>query len=144
MSLRGKIMHIGRRCWVKLICTVCVTLWWVGAVPICRGNSIPETIIIDKGVYKTDIYEKVSFKHGAHVLEYQITCIVCHHRWDQEQSKVPQKCNECHEKNDVGIISLRDAYMNMCRGCHGRLKTEGKPSGPTRCNECHSKKKRMR
>ena len=117
---------------------------WMGTAEKSNGQDIPEEVIIDKGLYRTDIYEGVRFSHGAHILEFEIACSLCHHTWNREESISPVKCSLCHEVRDTEKIALRDAYMNNCRGCHGRLKIEGKPAGPTRCNECHSKKKRMR
>ena len=117
---------------------------WMGMVKKVYGQNMPEEIIIDKGIYSTDIYGAVRFLHGAHALDFSIVCGICHHTWNQEKSGFPDKCSHCHEVKDTEKVPLRDAYMNNCRGCHGRLRIEGKPAGPTRCNECHRKKKRMR
>lgn len=120
---------------------------WLGLVSLVMGQAgkglaqfIPEKIIIDKGIYRTDIYEAVEYNHSAHVIEYGIVCRSCHHTWIQEETDYPDKCNYCHEAEDLDGLPLRDAYMNKCRGCHGNLKLEGKPAGPTRCNDCHQKK----
>lgn len=137
-------MRKKKRCWLWSVVIVWVTVTWMGTAKTACGQDMPEEIIIDKGIYSTDIYEGVRFSHGAHALEFGIACLVCHHAWNQEETISPGKCNDCHAAKDAEKVFLRDAYMNNCRGCHGRLKIEGKPSGPTRCDECHRKKKRMR
>ena len=48
------------------------------------GQALPEEIIIDKAVYRTDIYEGVSFRHSVHALDFGIACGICHHTWNQE------------------------------------------------------------
>ena len=130
--------------WLRAVFTLCLIIIGVGTAQKIYGQNVPEEIIIDKGIYSTDIYGGVRFSHGAHVLDFGIVCGVCHHTWNQEENILPDKCTKCHQVKDTEKVSLRDAYMNNCRGCHGRLKVEGKPAGPTRCNECHRKNKRMR
>ena len=124
-------------------------LIWRGRINLIYGQNgqgkIPEEIFINQNKYITDIYEGVLFKHRVHALESGIPCKNCHHTWDQEKKKKPEKCSNCHEiKKEKNKPGLRDAYMNKCRGCHAKLKREGKPSGPTRCNGCHLKKKRIK
>lgn len=137
-------MHKNNRCWSVSVFMLCLIVAWMGTARRAYGQDMPEEIIIDKGVYGTDIYEGVRFSHGAHALGFGIVCGVCHHTWNQEENIFPDKCSDCHAEKKTEKISLRDAYMNSCRGCHGHLKMGGKPAGPTRCNECHRKKKRMR
>lgn len=128
--------------WTIWLWTIlCVALIWTGAGSNASGQNMPEKIMIDKGTYNTDIYEGVQFDHGRHAMDLSIACKVCHHEWKQNESKVPGKCSDCHAGKGGEGISLRDAYMNKCRGCHSNLKLEGKPAGPTRCNGCHPRKK---
>ncbi len=123
---------------------LCMVLICSGIESSANGQSMPEKITIDKGVYNTNIYEGVRFEHGRHALDLSIGCKFCHHEWKQNEAKVPGKCIDCHAGKNGEGISLRDAYMNQCRGCHSNLKLEGKPAGPTRCDECHPRKNRVR
>ncbi len=130
--------------WKKSVVCLVLSYFMVLGIEVVNGKDIPEKIIIDKGVYRTDIYEEVPFSHGDHIGQYNIACEVCHHTWNKYDKKIPDRCDECHSvKEDVKFV-LRDAYMKQCRGCHGKLKSEGRVSGPTRCNECHKKKKRLK
>lgn len=137
-------MRKNNKWWLRAVFMLYLIVIWMGMARKMYGQNMPEEIIIDKGIYSTDIYGGVRFLHSAHALDFGIVCSVCHHTWNQEENILPDKCSKCHMVKDTEKISLRDAYMNNCRGCHGRLKIEGKPTGPTRCNECHRKKKRMR
>lgn len=122
--------------WLVVIC--------LGVVTRANSQSVPDKMMINNNVYTTDIYQGVQLDHSGHAVNLSIACKVCHHEWKQKEANVPGKCIECHAgKNAEGIL-LRDAYMNICRGCHSNLKIEGKPSGPTRCDECHPKKRRIK
>jgi len=135
-------MGYRRSVWLgTILCMVCI---FSGTESWANGQKMPEKIFIDKGTYNTDIYEGVQFEHNRHAVDLSIGCKVCHHEWKQNEAKTPGKCSDCHAGKGGEGIPLRDAYMNQCRGCHSRLKLEGKPAGPTRCDECHPRKSRVK
>ena len=103
-----------------------------------KAAAPPETIVIKSNVFKTLRYAPVAFSHKTHS---KITCTECHHKWDKTKQATPKKCDECHGLKKQGKeLSLKMAFHKNCRGCHRKMKKEGKTTGPTRCSKCHVKK----
>jgi hypothetical protein len=72
----------------------------------------------------------VTFTHMNHTEDYGFDCDACHHV-DMEGGY--SKCSSCHE-------DLKDTFHKNCyKGCHRKLKAEGKKTGPTTCKKCHVK-----
>jgi len=73
---------------------------------------------------------KVTFTHTKHTEDYGSDCGECHHL---EMKGGYNKCSSCHD-------DLKDTFHKNCyKGCHRKLKAEGKKTGPTTCKECHVK-----
>ncbi len=89
----------------------------------------------------------VAFPHSLH-MESDLECTDCHHRYREgknvldedtlEEGRAGIKCADCHERENR--YNLREAFHLQCMGCHGRLKKEGKETGPRLCGECHPRK----
>jgi cytochrome c peroxidase len=73
---------------------------------------------------------KVTFTHTQHSEDYGFDCDACHHV-DMEGGY--NKCSSCHD-------DLKDTFHKNCyKGCHRKLKAEGRETGPTSCKKCHVK-----
>lgn len=87
--------------------------------------KIKEMIIFDVP------YGEVKFTHKKHTETFKISCLKCHHTW--EEGKVSgDLCKDCHKKQATEVFSSKEAYHKNCKGCHA---TEKK--GPTGCTQCH-------
>ncbi len=77
----------------------------------------------------------VTFSHKVHADKFG--CKECHHKWDGKGT--PHKCSECHKAKKEGKKpSAKKAYHKKCKGCHKKMKKEGKKTGPTSCKKCHN------
>ncbi len=73
---------------------------------------------------------KVTFTHKKHTEDYGSDCDACHH---VDMKGGYDKCSSCHD-------DLKDTFHKNCyKGCHQKLKAEGKKTGPTTCKACHIK-----
>lgn len=107
---------------------------------------------------------EVVFPHAVH---FSYACQECHHKWDGQASVQTCSTSGCHDleqapKTEDGepvkdkLMSVRyykEAYHDMCIGCHKRIKAQNKEleakmasldeplpaTGPTGCNQCHPK-----
>ena len=90
---------------------------------------------------KKILFGPVSFTHQKHFVDYELTCLTCHHQWKTNEKNAPQKCNECHKltvsDSPRKIVLLRNAFHRSCKDCHYRLRDENKPTGPVKCKGCH-------
>ena len=77
---------------------------------------------------------KVLFTHKTHASEtgYGLTCVDCHHTFEEDGGALP--CAECHEPDleDEDIPKQSDAFHQQCIGCH-----EDYEAGPMQCASCH-------
>ena len=91
--------------------------------------------------HKKNIFGPVPFSHQKHYVDYELTCLTCHHDWDTGKKNNPQKCKECHALNISSPsgepILLRNAFHRSCKNCHDRLRNENKATGPVMCRGCH-------
>lgn len=74
----------------------------------------------------------VFFDHKAHASDggYGITCIECHHTWDEGET-MPESCTHCHEPEGEDPVKRADALHMLCRGCHQYA------AAPVECSGCH-------
>ncbi len=104
----------------------------------------PDDIKLDnKQAFGVKQRPSVDFPHSQHM--DSLECTDCHHRYvngknilDEdtlEDGKQGIKCADCHTGNNK--YNLRQAFHSQCMGCHGKLKKEGKKTGPRLCGECH-------
>ena len=88
------------------------------------------------------------FPHAKHQEKYY--CSTCHHSTDKNGKKIPYddgmeiaKCESSHNKAATyrGMPAEFSPFKNIahkrCKGCHRKLKNEGKPAGPITCKGCH-------
>ena len=107
-------------------------------------QEIVDVITIENQGYTSDKKGPVNFNHLKHNKEYKITCVQCHHLYQdgenmwKEGDKV-DKCVVCHdpveEKDEV--IKLQSAFHKNCKDCHSEVNKEGKNAPSVKCNECH-------
>lgn len=110
-----------------------------------------DTILLGhKEIFKKMERPPVMFNHAMHAEKYP-DCIECHHVYEYKEQKREntwsgegQPCSECHKlKREGKTLPLREAYHNLCTGCHRKLKKEGAKGGPVTCGECHVRAKRQ-
>ncbi len=90
------------------------------------GTESPEIVFFAEESH----WGRVTFTHMNHIEDYGFDCDACHHV-DMEGGY--NKCSSCHE-------DLKDTFHKNCyKGCHRKLKAEGKKTGPTTCKKCHIK-----
>jgi hypothetical protein len=85
---------------------------------------------------------QVSFPHISHQQYVKNNCAVCHH----EGSEKDHRCRNCHkrkvETKEGDPRAFFDVKMNLCRGCHQKLRdNETSTKAPIHCTECHDVKK---
>lgn len=120
----------------KLI-SILAAIMFFGSLFVLQGVfGQADTVTIEYPEHHaTDKYQGAPFNHKKHADTLK-DCKVCHHTW-KEGEKV-KKCVECHTKDSK--LTAKNAFHKNCRGCHRKLKKEGKPTGPTACTKCHPKK----
>ncbi len=115
-----------------------------------ESSSDFDVIVINNKEYKSKRRGPVSFTHLKHAKNYNISCWECHHEYEDSTNVwVPWSdetpgCADCHDpgKGEGKMYGLQKAYHVNCRGCHQKLKEQGKKTGPYRgCFECHEKGK---
>ena len=109
-------------------------------------TDTPETVVIENHGYQPDRKGSVSFSHGAHADDYEISCRACHHVYEDgvnvwEAGDEVLACNECHaatsEEDDM--LNLKMAYHKNCVACHKTAAAEKGVEAPyNRCNLCHA------
>jgi hypothetical protein len=84
----------------------------------------------------------VQFSHKLHEAR-RVGCTQCHHDYQGRrnvwrQGQPVQKCQACHGLTPVaGRLDAKNAFHRQCKGCHLRLKQQGRTGGPTECRGCH-------
>lgn len=84
----------------------------------------------------------VGFSHRLHETR-RVACTQCHHEYEGRrnvwrQGQPVQRCQACHSlKPEVRRPDLKNAFHRQCKGCHLRLKQQGRPAGPVECRNCH-------
>jgi hypothetical protein len=162
---RGARMH-------KILTAIlCMTILVVGGISLGMAgddatSSNEETMCIPLGVLSLEppdsveaIRSPVAFPHALH---FNFACMECHHQWTAEEEPI-QSCGTsgCHEldvppepdSGDDAILYYKNAFHNLCIGCHREIKTlnkkvamtmgssekQVKSTGPTGCIQCHPK-----
>ncbi len=91
--------------------------------------------------HRNNIFGPVPFSHRKHYVDYELTCLTCHHDWNTSERNNPRKCEECHTLNISSTsgepVLLRNAFHRSCKNCHDRLRHENKSTGPVMCRGCH-------
>jgi hypothetical protein len=104
----------------------------------------------------------VLFPHSTH---FRFECQQCHHTWTLTEPIVSCTTSGCHDADvmptdekgrpvtdkNIAILYYKNAYHDMCIGCHKDIKAENKAMegsykvldkalpavGPTGCVQCH-------
>ena len=113
-----------------------------------EAQEIPDEILIENKVYRTDRKGAVYFSHTEHAEGYAVDCNACHHDYQDGQNvwqegQPVQKCSVCHDpiKRNGKVRKLNIAYHKNCKSCHQKLAREGGTEAPYRqCTDCHSKR----
>lgn len=122
------------------------------AVSVCAANELgPKEIILKSTVDPSENPRLAFFPHAQHQKEYY--CSTCHHITDKNGKKIPfdqgmkvEKCESCHNKAAAyrgmpeKLTPLKNVAHLRCKGCHRKLKKEGKSTGPITCKGCHREK----
>ena len=84
----------------------------------------------------------VKFSHRLHA-DRRVACTQCHHEYQGRRNVWHEglpvdKCQACHgPRPEARRLDLKNAYHRQCKGCHLRLRQQGRPSGPIDCQGCH-------
>jgi hypothetical protein len=84
----------------------------------------------------------VKFSHQVHQAR-RVDCTQCHHDyrgrrnlWHEGQPVA--KCQTCHGlRPEARRLDVKNAYHRQCKGCHLRLRQQGRQAGPIECQACH-------
>ena len=135
---------------VVFLCAVMfVLLATTAALIAAEEQEMPEEILIENKVYKTDRKGPVQFSHLEHAEGYVESCDGCHHEYKDgeniwEEGQPVKKCYACHDPSkSVGRVKkLNIAFHNNCKGCHKKLaKEQGSTEAPYKqCTDCHEKR----
>jgi hypothetical protein len=95
-----------------------------------------------------------TFTHSKHAMDYNITCVRCHHTLEPGATAVDESCRDCHgseartslrnqgvpgeERGQPYLIAIHD----MCVDCHKEIKANNpQVKVPLACWRCHIRKK---
>ena len=121
----------------------------LGAFIAAEEQEIPEEIIFDSDVYKSNRKGPVTFSHMNHAEDYELECSECHHEYQDgkniwKEGDTVKKCSSCHDpsKRQGNARKLSVAYLKNCKGCHKRLvREQGSTDAPyKKCYDCHELK----
>jgi hypothetical protein len=84
----------------------------------------------------------VVFSHRVHEAR-RVACTQCHHEYQGRRNiwregQPVQKCQACHGlRPEAHRLDAKNAFHRQCKGCHLRLKQQGRQVGPVECRGCH-------
>ena len=84
----------------------------------------------------------VWFSHRLHEAG-RVACQQCHHEYAGgrnvwRQGQAVKRCNACHGlAPQARRPDLKNAFHRQCKGCHLRLRHQGRLAGPIECRNCH-------
>jgi hypothetical protein len=84
----------------------------------------------------------VKFSHRVHEAR-RVACTQCHHDYQGrrnvwQEGQPVAKCQTCHGlRPEARRLDLKNAYHRQCKGCHLRLRQQGRQAGPIECQTCH-------
>lgn len=111
-------------------------------------QEVPDEILIENKIYRTDRKGFVRFSHLEHAEGYVEACEDCHHEYKDGQNvwqegQPVKKCSSCHDpsKRQGNARKLNMAFHKNCKGCHQKLAREGGTRAPYKqCTDCHAKR----
>ena len=84
----------------------------------------------------------VKFSHRVHEAR-RVACAQCHHDYQGRRNvwhegQPVAKCQACHGlRPEARRLDVKNAYHRQCKGCHLRLRQQGRQAGPIECQACH-------
>lgn len=150
------------------LCTIIVVVGGIslGIADSETASDSEETMSVPMGVLTLEPPDSVEPKRSPvefpHARHFNYACMDCHHQWSPEDGPI-QSCGTsgCHEldtppepaNGDDAILYYKNAYHNLCLGCHREIKAFNKKvattmggaedqirsNGPTGCILCHPK-----
>ena len=84
----------------------------------------------------------VKFSHRVHEAR-RVACAQCHHDYQGRRNVWHEgqpvgKCQTCHGlRPEARRLDVKNAYHRQCKGCHLRLRQQGRQAGPIECQACH-------
>jgi hypothetical protein len=84
----------------------------------------------------------VKFSHRVHEAR-RVACDQCHHDYQGRRNvwhegQPVSKCQACHgPRPEVRRLDVKNAFHRQCKGCHLRLRQQGRQAGPIECQGCH-------
>jgi Class III cytochrome C family len=84
----------------------------------------------------------VQFSHRVHEAR-RVACTQCHHDYQGrrnvwQKGQPVEKCQACHGlRPEARRLDVKNAYHRQCKGCHLRLRQQGRQAGPITCQGCH-------
>ena len=84
----------------------------------------------------------VKFSHRVHEAR-RVACTQCHHDYQGRRNvwregQPVSKCQVCHGlRSEARRLDVKNAYHRQCKGCHLRLRQQGRQAGPIECQGCH-------
>jgi hypothetical protein len=131
------------RPWAPLAVLALLPLMLLGAVA-GPATEPPDHRVLTIPVPGARKKAPVAFSHRRHK-DGGIACARCHHEyqgrrnvWRQGQPVKP--CADCH-----GLYpqrrspDIKNAMHQQCKGCHLKLRQQGRRAGPIHCRDCHSR-----
>ena len=93
----------------------------------------------------------VTFAHGEHINNYDISCDRCHHDIDPGDTQVDNSCRDCHDEEgfprfeaaadlseEEKIAHYLVALHTLCIDCHIDTKLKARQTRPPiSCTRCH-------
>lgn len=127
---------------------LCLSFAPVASLKAASSQEVPDEILIENKVYKTDRKGSVRFSHLEHAEGYVEACEDCHHEYQDgrnvwQEGQPVKKCLSCHDplKRQGNARKLNMAFHNNCKGCHKELAREGGTDAPYKqCTDCHAKR----
>jgi hypothetical protein len=86
----------------------------------------------------------VQFSHRVHEAR-RVACTQCHHDYQGRRNlwregQPVAKCQTCHGlRPEARRLDVKNAFHRQCKGCHLRLRQQGRQGGPIECQACHLK-----
>lgn len=146
-----------------MVTLVASSMMWIPVTAAEEEMCVPLGEITLTSLTKEAQRAAVEFPHAVH---FSYSCTECHHKWDNQAPIAGCSTAGCHDaveapKDKEGRIVkdqlqqiryFKNAYHQMCIGCHKEIKQENKKvemtqmagkklaaTGPTGCNQCHPK-----
>lgn len=117
-------------------------IWGVLGAQAASRYEPPETSVLSIPIRGARQKPPVWFSHRRHQ-ERQVACVQCHHEYQGRrnvwrQGQPVKLCGECHGSHpQMSRPDLKNAFHRQCKGCHLKLRQQGRRAGPVECRDCH-------